>query len=70
MTRSSFKGPYIEGETRRSTIFPKHVGKTVRIYNGKVLKKIQLTQDMIGHLFGEFSYTRKLSAVPKRFGKS
>ncbi len=40
-------------------ILPHMVGKTIKVYNGKDFVDIIVTQDMIGHLLGEFSSTRK-----------
>ena len=44
--------------SRRSTIFPEFVGKTVGVYNGKVHIPVYVTEDMVGHKFGEFAPTR------------
>ena len=44
---------------RSSTILPQFVGKTVKIYNGRTFVSLNITEDMIGHKFGEFSLTRK-----------
>ena len=44
---------------RNTTILPKFVNKTFEIYNGKKLNEILITENMIGHKFGEFSPTRK-----------
>ena len=44
--------------SRRSTILPQFVGLTFGVYNGHKHMPVQVTEDMIGHKFGEFSPTR------------
>jgi small subunit ribosomal protein S19 len=43
---------------RRCTIPPEFVGMTFEVHNGKVFKKVFVTEDMVGHKLGEFSPTR------------
>ena len=43
---------------RRCTIPPEFVGFTFEVHNGKVFKKVFVTEDMVGHRLGEFSLTR------------
>ena len=45
--------------SRRSTILPEFVGCTVRIYNGKAHVRCKITEEKVGHKFGEFALTRK-----------
>ena len=78
MTRSVWKGPFVDGYmlkkaevarnsgrkevikiwSRRSTILPQFVGLTFGVYNGHKHIPVMVTEDMIGHKFGEFSPTR------------
>lgn len=78
MTRSVWKGPFVDGYllkkadtaqssgrkeviktwSRRSTIMPQFVGLTFGVYNGKKFIPVQVTENMVGHKFGEFSPTR------------
>ena len=44
--------------SRRSTITPDAVGLTVAVHNGKKFIPIYVTENMIGHKYGEFSPTR------------
>jgi small subunit ribosomal protein S19 len=44
--------------SRRSTILPQFVGLTFGVYNGLKFVPVSVTEDMIGHKFGEFSPTR------------
>ena len=44
--------------SRRSTIIPKFVGLTFGVYNGQKFIPVLVTEDMIGHKFGEFAPTR------------
>lgn len=43
---------------RRCTIPPEFVGTTFDVHNGKIFKKVYVTEDMVGHKLGEFSPTR------------
>ncbi len=44
--------------SRRSTILPEFVGHTVAVHNGKKFIPVYVTENMVGHKFGEFSPTR------------
>ena len=55
--------------TRNSTILPKFLEKTFEVYNGKKFTEILVTEEMIGHKFGEFSSTRKRFAFKKKKNK-
>jgi small subunit ribosomal protein S19 len=44
--------------SRRSTILPQFVGLTFGVYNGQKHIPVLVSEDMIGHKFGEFSPTR------------
>ena len=78
MTRSVWKGPFVDGYllkkaeatlsagrkdviktwSRRSTIMPQFVGLTFGVYNGQKHIPVLVSEDMVGHRFGEFSPTR------------
>jgi len=79
MTRSVWKGPFVDGFllkkaeasrssgrremikiwSRRSTILPQFVGLTFGVYNGQKHVPVMVTEEMVGHKFGEFSPTRQ-----------
>ena len=74
MSRSKWKGPFVSNsllnktiknkkeiitKSRNSTILPSFLGKSFKIYNGKIFHKILITEKMIGYKLGEFSPTRK-----------
>jgi small subunit ribosomal protein S19 len=44
--------------SRRSTISPDFVGHTVAVHNGIKFIPIYISENMVGHKFGEFSPTR------------
>ncbi len=44
--------------SRRSTITPDMVGHTVAVHNGKKFIPVYVTEQMVGHKFGEFAPTR------------
>ena len=56
--RSSGRNEIIKTWSRRSTIIPQFVGLTFGVYNGKKFVPVLVTEDMIGHKFGEFSPSR------------
>ncbi len=44
--------------SRRSTVTPEMVGHTVAVHNGRKFIPVYVTENMVGHKFGEFSPTR------------
>lgn len=44
--------------SRRSTIFPEAAGLTFAVHNGKKFVPVFVSENMIGHKFGEFAPTR------------
>ena len=44
--------------SRRSTILPQFVGLTFGVYNGHKHIPVSVSEDMVGHKFGEFAPTR------------
>ena len=44
--------------SRKSTILPDFVGFSFLIYNGRKFIPITISEDMVGHKFGEFAPTR------------
>ena len=44
--------------SRRSTILPQFVGLVFGVYNGHKFLPVQVSENMVGHKFGEFSPTR------------
>jgi len=56
--RSSGRKDIIRIWSRRSTILPQFVGLTFGVYNGQKFIPVLVTENMVGHKFGEFSPTR------------
>ncbi|MEW5703067.1 MAG: 30S ribosomal protein S19 [Pseudomonadota bacterium] len=56
--RASGRNEVIKIWSRRSTILPQFVGLTFGVYNGRKFLPVLVTEEMIGHKFGEFSPTR------------
>ena len=48
----------IKTYSRTSTIIPDMVGLTVSVYNGKTWVPVYVTENLVGHKFGEFAPTR------------
>ncbi len=45
--------------SRRATISPEMIGYTFGVYNGKEHINVYVTEEMVGHLLGEFSPSKK-----------
>ncbi len=56
--RASSRKEIIKTWSRRSTILPQFVGLTFGVYNGKKFIPVYVSEEMVGHKFGEFSLTR------------
>jgi small subunit ribosomal protein S19 len=56
--RGSARNDIIRTWSRRSTILPQFVGLTFGVYNGQKHIPVLVSEDMIGHKFGEFAPTR------------
>ncbi len=46
---------------RASVISPEMLGFTFGVHNGRDFIEVKVTEDMVGHRFGEFSPTRKFT---------
>ena len=55
--------------SRRSTVTPDAAGLTIAVHNGKKFVPIYVTENMIGHKFGEFAPTRNYSGHGDKKGK-
>ncbi len=58
VARASGRNDVIKMWSRRSTVLPQFVGLTFGVYNGQKFIPVLVTENMIGHKFGEFSPTR------------
>ena len=56
--RDSGRNEVIKIWSRRSTVLPQFVGLTFGVYNGHKHIPVLVSEDMVGHKFGEFSPTR------------
>ncbi len=56
--RESGRKQIIDIWSRRSTIMPQFVGLTFGVHNGHRHLPVLVTENMVGHKFGEFSPTR------------
>jgi small subunit ribosomal protein S19 len=56
--RTSGRNEVIKIWSRRSTILPQFVGLTFGVHNGQKYIPVLVTENMVGHKFGEFSPTR------------
>ena len=58
VSQGSGRKDVIKTWSRRSTILPQFVGLTFGVYNGRKHIPVLVTEEMVGHKFGEFSPTR------------
>ena len=56
------KKTIIKTWSRACTIAPEFVGHTFGVHNGKQHLPVFVTEDMVGHKLGEFSFTRRFMA--------
>jgi len=56
--RESGRNEVIKIWSRRSTVLPQFVGLTFGVYNGRKHVPVLVSEDMIGHKFGEFAPPR------------
>ena len=52
------KNKQIKTHSRDLVIVPEMVGMKISIYNGKTFVPVQITEEMLGHKFGEFAPSR------------
>ena len=52
--------------SRRSTVVPEMVGHTIAVHNGKKFIPVYVTENMVGHKLGEFSFTRNFKGHSMR----
>lgn len=51
--------------SRQSTIMPQFVGSTIFVHNGRTHTPVRITEEMVGHKLGEFSFTRTFKGHSK-----
>ncbi|MDC0246965.1 30S ribosomal protein S19 [OCS116 cluster bacterium] len=56
--RESGRKDIIKIWSRQSTILPQFVGLNFGVHNGQKFIPVLVTEDMVGHKFGEFAPTR------------
>ncbi len=56
--RAAARPTPIKTWSRRSTILPDFVGLTFQVHNGKQFVPVNVSEEMVGHKFGEFAPTR------------
>ncbi|HVY88357.1 MAG TPA: 30S ribosomal protein S19 [Hyphomonadaceae bacterium] len=57
-SQSATRSAPIKTWSRRSTIIPQFVGLTFQVHNGKTFVPVNVSEEMVGHKFGEFAPTR------------
>ena len=60
------KKSVIKTWSRRSTIIPDFIGYTFAVHNGRKFIPVFVSEDLVGHKFGEFSHTRTFRAHTNR----
>jgi len=82
MSRSKWKGPFLnaidskKGQrnhknfmSRNVEITPKFIGITFQVHNGREYFEVTVTDEMVGHKFGEFAFTRGRFSFKKKKSK-
>ena len=59
--RAATRNEIIKTWSRASVILPQFIGLTFGVYNGQKFIPVLVTDNMVGHKFGEFSPTRQFS---------
>lgn len=57
-TKTSSKRDVIKTWSRRSMVTPDFVGLTIAVHDGRKFVSVFVTENMVGHLLGEFAPTR------------
>jgi len=57
-SNKSGKREVIKTWSRSSTITPEFVGKTIAVHDGRKFHSFFITENMVGHVLGEFAATR------------
>jgi len=57
-SRASGRNEIIKTWSRRYTVMPQFVGLTFGVHNGRKFLPVLVTENMVGHKFGEFAPTR------------
>lgn len=65
LTDENFKKTTILA-ARNSVIIPAFIGLTFKIHNGKNFLELIVSEDMVGHKFGEFVFTRGKFSFKKK----
>lgn len=60
--KAGSKREVIKTWSRRSLVLPDFVGMSFAVHNGKKFVDVFITENMVGHCFGEFSPTRTFRA--------
>ena len=58
VAKSAARPTPIKTWSRRSTILPDFIGLTFQVHNGKTFVPVNVSEEMVGHKFGEFAPTR------------
>jgi small subunit ribosomal protein S19 len=56
--------------SRASVVFPEFIGHTIAVYNGRKHVPVFVTENMVGHRFGEFAPTRTFRGHEKKTDRS
>ncbi|MBC8344428.1 MAG: 30S ribosomal protein S19 [Bacteroidetes bacterium] len=64
LMNESKKKTVVKTWSRRSMIIPDFVGHTFAVHNGSKFIPVYVTENMVGHKFGEFSPTRNFRGHP------
>jgi small subunit ribosomal protein S19 len=59
LNNSKLGKPLLKVWSRQSVVLPQFVDNSFTVHNGKTFVPIKVSEEMVGHKFGEFAITRK-----------
>ncbi len=70
MLNQAGKKEVLKTWSRASTIIPEMVGHTLAVYNGLKHIPVYISENMVGHKLGEFSFTRRFGGHADKKAKA
>lgn len=59
LNKTKLGKPSLKVWSRQSVVLPQFVDNSFTVHNGKTFVPIKVSEEMVGHKFGEFAITRK-----------
>jgi small subunit ribosomal protein S19 len=62
LNKTKLGKPSLKVWSRQSVVLPQFVDNSFTVHNGKTFVPIKVSEEMVGHKFGEFAITRRRAA--------